>query len=325
METMKLVKTLAGCCVFLAACAVTVWQLVGSAPAPQPAREQIVVEPIRREGHASHEPVTQTDPPLSSGDQQEKCRESDELVRRLVSTLSSHPKLTAWLVTDDLLHRFVATVESIAGGYSPRDELGFLKPLQPLSVQRAGSDRLVITPASFRRYDLATQVFVSLDSDAAVAVYRQLEEQLKQAHRQTAWFGPELEVRMRQAIDHLLAVEVPQEELEVKISEYAYVYADERLEKLSGAQRQLLRTGPSNARRIQEKLLELRAAFGWNDPGVGREAAMVQAQRAQEPELQSMQLAELTPDQEQSDLRGDGAAGEAPPAVGDAVEAQDGL
>lgn len=48
-------------------------------------------------------------------------------------------------------------------------------------------------------------------------------------------------------------------QLEEKIITYSF--ADERLEALSGAQRQLLRMGPDNARTVQETLSEFRVAL----------------------------------------------------------------
>lgn len=67
--------------------------------------------------------------------------------------------------------------------------------------------------------------------------------------------------RLVLAIDHLLATPVPDRELAVVRDGLWWEFADHRLAMLSGAQRQLLRLGPSNARRVQAKLRELRAAL----------------------------------------------------------------
>jgi hypothetical protein len=47
----------------------------------------------------------------------------------------------------------------------------------------------------------------------------------------------------------------------------AYRYVDERFERLSSAQKQLLRMGPQNARKIQKKLTELKSALNLAAPG----------------------------------------------------------
>jgi hypothetical protein len=58
---------------------------------------------------------------------------SDAFVRPLVSTLSSHPQLAAWMATDNLVHRFVLAVVDAAAGRSPGGPLAFLSPeLSPI-------------------------------------------------------------------------------------------------------------------------------------------------------------------------------------------------
>ena len=45
-----------------------------------------------------------------------------------------------------------------------------------------------------------------------------------------------------------------------------YAFAEDDLERLTGAQKHLLRMGSSNAARVQAKLAELHQAFGWTEP-----------------------------------------------------------
>ena len=42
--------------------------------------------------------------------------ETDPLVRRLVRELSSHPRVVAWLATDDLIRSFTIAVQNVADG-----------------------------------------------------------------------------------------------------------------------------------------------------------------------------------------------------------------
>jgi hypothetical protein len=57
-------------------------------------------------------------------------------------------------------------------------------------------------------------------------------------------------------------VEAPTGDIELEERTVAtFAYADERFESLSDAQRHLLRMGPDNVRRVQEKLQELREAL----------------------------------------------------------------
>ena len=223
-------------------------------------------------GEASEELVPPTDPPAAvhaaNGD--DPRSEGSGAIASIVSGVSSHPQWAAWLVTDDLLYRFVAAVEAVADGYSPADELGFMAGDGPFLV-RKDEDGLVIAAGTYRRYSLAVDVLSSIDVDDAVAIFRRLEPEIEEARAEVAWHRGDFEDRLRQAIDHLLAVDIPGGPLAVERRTISYAFADDRYERLSGAQRQLLRMGRANAEAVQDKLRNLRTAFDWPDEPVSPE------------------------------------------------------
>ncbi|HEY6360522.1 MAG TPA: hypothetical protein VIX63_05430, partial [Vicinamibacterales bacterium] len=63
---------------------------------------------------------------------------SDDLVRRLVAALSSHPRIGAWLATDNLIRTFTVAVENIANGATPARHLRVLRPAGPFRVVADG-------------------------------------------------------------------------------------------------------------------------------------------------------------------------------------------
>lgn len=185
---------------------------------------------------------------------------SDAVVRELVAEISSNPRLAAWLVNDDLIRRFVASVDNIASGVSPRSQVEFLRPTTGFKVDEKNGV-LVIDPASYRRYDAVAQVFASLDTEGTVALYRELEPLIDDAYAEIAPAGADFNDRLDAAFDQLLAVPVLKEPARVERLILTYAWADDKLEALSDAQRQLLRMGPDNVSLIQGKLRELRAAL----------------------------------------------------------------
>jgi hypothetical protein len=54
--------------------------------------------------------------------------QTDDLLQKLMATITSNPNVQAWMRETDLIRRFVAVVRSIANGESPRLSLGFLAP-----------------------------------------------------------------------------------------------------------------------------------------------------------------------------------------------------
>jgi len=129
-------------------------------------------------------------------------------------------------------------------------------------VRTGGDGRITTDPASYTRYDEIARVLAALDPEACAALYRRFEPLVDEVH---AGLGapdtPLRDVLGRAAAELLVAPRVIGEpELVFHVNHYRY--ADPNLERLSGAQKLVLRTGPANARRIQDKLREIALALG---------------------------------------------------------------
>ena len=74
---------------------------------------------------------------------------------------------------------------------------------------REDEGRLVIAAGTYRRYDLAVEVLGSVDAEAVVAI-RGLEPAIDEARHRGRLASGRFEDRLRQAIDHLLEVEIPE-------------------------------------------------------------------------------------------------------------------
>jgi hypothetical protein len=224
-----------------------------------------VDEPLETGVAAAPTPVPEPTPTLeerlSSRLRGTTLATSDIVVRELASEISSHPKLAAWLVNEDLVRRFVASVDNIASGISPQAHLDFLRPREGFEVDVQRNGVLVVEPGSYGRYDLVAQVFASLDTDGTVALYRELEPLIDEAYAEIGPANADFDDRLDTAFDLLLAVPVLEEPAQVEQLIVTYAWADDELEALSGAQRHFLRMGPENVSLIQGKLGELRAAL----------------------------------------------------------------
>jgi hypothetical protein len=219
--------------------------------------------------------------------------QDDGPVRAAVAGISSHPTFASYLLNDRLLRRFVLAVDAIAGGYSPRDEVDFLQPARPFLV-REHEGQLVIAAGSYHRYRLVADVFDSLDTEGAAELYRRFRPKLEAIYQEVGWASDDFDSRLREAVDHLLEVEVPSGQIEVEQRTIAYAFAEDDLERLTGAQKHMLRMGPSNATRVQAKLAELRQAFGWSEPAPMIVTAENEDPSASEPEIVKIAEASVT-------------------------------
>ncbi len=187
--------------------------------------------------------------------------ESDPLVRQLSNELSHQPDWTTSLAASDLVRRFVAAVDNIAEGKSPKEHLDHLRPKKKFAVAE-DEHHIGIDPASYARYDLLSDVLVSLDVRAAAALYRKLQPLIEQAYADLGYPDRRFDETLAAAIRELLQTPVLVGEVALSPRVISYEYSDPEIEELSQAQKQLLRTGPSNAPRLQRKLRELAGALG---------------------------------------------------------------
>lgn len=186
---------------------------------------------------------------------------ADPLLRDMVGRLSEHPRLAEWLVTEDLARRFVGAVVKVGSGLSPREELGFADPEGSFRVRERG-DSAVIAPAAYDRYDPIVDAFVSLDTEGAAELYRRLKPLFQRVYRDLGFPEGDFDAAMAKAVETLLATPVPEKPVAVEPDgATAWAYRDPELEELAPARKHLLRTGPENVRRVQEKLRELAGAL----------------------------------------------------------------
>jgi Protein of unknown function (DUF3014) len=187
--------------------------------------------------------------------------QSDAIVRELVAKLSSHPKVAAWLATDQLLRNFTVVVTTIGSGRSPSRQLTRLKPTGPFEVRKAGT-ATEVDPASYRRYDTYADAVAGLDAHGTARLYATLKPRLQDAYRELGNPDGNVDQALERAFRELLATPVVEGSVALASKSVAYEYADPRLQSLSSAQRQLLRMGPRNVRIIQAKLRELAPLLG---------------------------------------------------------------
>jgi len=186
--------------------------------------------------------------------------ESDPVVRELVRKLSEHPTVIAWLSTKGLIRNFTVVVANIADGATPAKHLTALRPSAKFRVVQRDS-RATIDPRSYDRYAPIADAVASIDPMGASRLYGTLKPRIEEAYRE---LGPDrpFDRTLERAIVSLLQTPMVDGPIALEPKGIGYAYADERLETLSSAQRQLLRMGPRNVGIIERKLREIALALG---------------------------------------------------------------
>ncbi len=188
-------------------------------------------------------------------------KDSDDWLRRRMKDLASYPKLAEWLKVSDLIRKITAAVDNIAHGASPRAHLKVLTPSISFSVVKKGEE-LYLNPQSYRRYDLVADAFASLDAKDCARIFREVKPLFQEAYRELGYPDQDFEETLVQAIKVLLDTPIVKGDIVVVEGVTTYQMVDENLEDLEDAQRDLLRMGPRNISKVQNKLREMAMALG---------------------------------------------------------------
>jgi hypothetical protein len=115
-----------------------------------------------------------------------------------------------------------------------------------------------MSSASYERYDDVTDAVTALDADVVVNTFHTLRPLYEQAFEQLGLDPEDFDNAVIRTLDLILATPEVTEPIALKPKSVVYLYADPALESLPALQKQLLRTGPDNLRRIKQQARMLR-------------------------------------------------------------------
>lgn len=227
--------------------------------APEKMEEEIITEELEPQVETKPEEISVSPiEPLNVN-----LEESDPILRNKADGLSDKPKFADWLKTDNIIKNFVAAVDNIAHGLSPRTQIDFFKLEVDFQAEET-EEGWIVDPASYRRYDPAVEVFLSLDIAESIKLYYQFKPVIQSAYEKLGYPNQEFIFTLNRAVKELLAVPVVSEPVQLEQKTMSYVMADSELENMSAAQKHLFRMGSDNVRKVQAKLKELQQAL--NNP-----------------------------------------------------------
>jgi len=188
--------------------------------------------------------------------------ETDALVRQLVVKLTSHPKALAWLATDGLIANFTVATLNVSDGKTPVVHLRTLAPQARFSVLQTNRG-FVVDPKSYRRYDEYAAAVDGLDPAGTARLYLTLKPRITDAYRELGFPDGDFDRVVERAFKQLLATPAIANDAVLREKPLSYAFVDPEIESLTPAQKQLLRMGPDNMRRVQDQLREIARQLGF--------------------------------------------------------------
>lgn len=214
---------------------------VRTAPTPPPPVAQKPAE-------AQPEPAL---PPLA---------ESDSLVREELDAAKLGPELESVRESSNLVQNSAALIDSLSRGIVLRKLVPLAPPEGAFAVELVDGE-MYVGPEGYHRYDDYAEAIEGLDTAALVNSFDLLRPLYEQAYAQLGLPAEDFDNAVIRTLDRILATPEIEQPIALERKSVMYTYADPQLEKLSPLQKQLLRMGPENIRRIKAQAKALRDAL----------------------------------------------------------------
>ncbi|WP_417659852.1 DUF3014 domain-containing protein [Pseudidiomarina sp.] len=221
---------------------------------PEPTEQPEIDEPIPEVSETVElepEPAPEPAKPLP------KLAESTEVV---LAELQEAEQDIAPIVSKQIIRDAVVFVDNLRQGMVIREKAVIEGPKAQFRVLEQNG-KIYIDPRSYDRYNPIVDWFVSLDTEVLVTMMGRYRPLISDALAEIGYPDQNPNDVLLEAIDTLLATPSVGTVIELNDDSVMYRYADPTLEELPAAQKQMLRTGPDNIRRIKLKLESIQQAL----------------------------------------------------------------
>jgi len=231
--------------------------------ADEPVAEVVIQAPVVPEAVIPEAVEPEPEPPTSSVSTPPplpKLDNSDDFIRERLLLISNKPEFAKWVKTDDLLRRTASYADGLSNGV-------LLSKIFPLSAPEGkfathSSDGTIwLNAGNYERYDRTINTLISLPMDSMAKMFHFTRPLLENAFSEMGYNPRQMDGIILQAIDVILVTPIVAEPIRLTRDSVVYKFADPALESLLPLQKQLLRTGPENTKRIQQQAKALREAL----------------------------------------------------------------
>lgn len=230
------------------------------APVVEPEVQQPEVEPYPEIATTDAEPDPMPAPEPEPMPEPEPLDTSDGTVKTKLLQLSDYESFARLIIDDALLQRFVIMTNTLAEDQLSSNNRVLTKPDKPFRTYQQ-AEKQWIDPASYKRYSPYVDVLESLQTASLLQLYAEYKPAIDEIFAEISSPSDNFNDTLKEAIDILLDTPEVPVPVEVYTDSVMFKFSDAQLESLSAPQKQLLRTGPENMRRIKAKLREIKEAL----------------------------------------------------------------
>jgi hypothetical protein len=181
-----------------------------------------------------------------------ELKNSDAVFKDDVGKLSSG--LTKWLNAEQLITRYLTLVNDVSQGQRLYKHANFLHLDKPFTPKR-NAYGLYMEASDYSRYDSFAAAIEALDVQACMAFYKKYRPLMQEVFATFSYpHNYHIEDIIQKAGANILLAPLIDRPVGLVPHGNRYRFADPQLEGLNPVQKQMLRMGPENTRRIQDKV-----------------------------------------------------------------------
>lgn len=186
--------------------------------------------------------------------------EADKLLLGQLDQLGFAEDLAALLPRTHSLFTSAAVLDGMSRGKLQRKLLPVSKLDKPFTVEGEG-ELLYMSSDSYRRYDELVAGISAVNTEAVVKTFHKVRPLYEWAFGGIGLEDDDFDNAVIRTLDQVLATPELERQLALKQKSVMYLYAEPELEALSPLQKQLLRMGPENVRKVKAQAEAIRSGL----------------------------------------------------------------
>lgn len=174
-------------------------------------------------------------------------------------------------VLDELLSRDLVIDKLVAGGEAlwrdenPASAWFFWRAPGKMKV-RTKDGELFLSEENYKRYDGFVAAVDAIPEEHMMKAYAFLLPLFRAAHERLGNTHIKWDALVPQVMDKIIAMELPDGDIQLNSAGKTYIFTDNKLEKLSPAHKVLIRMGPKHSKHLQDKLARLKTMLPQAEP-----------------------------------------------------------
>ena len=180
---------------------------------------------------------------------------SDDRFRKELENVSED--LLHWFTGDGLIRKYILIMNDLSQNQLLYKHVSFLKISQPIVVNK-DKKGLYLANESYHRYDLLADAIDTINVEKGLGLYLVFRPLFKQVYDEFFYsneYG--LEDMFMKASASVIKAPIIKTRISLSKHSIIYKFEDKKLEALDAVDKQMLRMGPENTRKIQAKLRRL--------------------------------------------------------------------